>query len=70
MAGGEAHEVKGYDARMQLHEIDPAELIGDKGYDSDGIRNDLAHRTRDPATIEPQDAHRIRSRQACDRQLD
>ncbi len=48
MAGGEAHEVKGYDARMQLHEIDPAELIGDKGYDSDGIRNDLAHRTRDP----------------------
>src|SRR6266513_1265739 len=44
VTGGEAHEVKGYDALMQLHEIDPAKLIGDKGYDSDGIRNDLAER--------------------------
>src|SRR6266550_1528210 len=44
VTGGEVHEVKGYDALMQLHEIDPAKLIGDKGYDSDGIRNDLAER--------------------------
>ncbi len=25
---------------MSLHEIDPAKLIGDKGYDSDGIRSE------------------------------
>src|SRR5216117_2999623 len=48
VTGGEAHEVKGYDALMQLHEIDPAKLIGDKGYDSDGIRNDLAERGIEP----------------------
>src|SRR6266516_2122818 len=42
------NEVKGYDALMQLHEIDPAKLIGDKGYDSDGIRNDLAERGIEP----------------------
>jgi transposase len=48
VTGGEVHEVKGYDALMQLHEIDPAKLIGDKGYDSDGIRNDLAARGIEP----------------------
>src|SRR5947209_10336997 len=48
VTGGEAHEVKGYDAPMQLHDIDPAKLIGDKGYDSDGIRNDLAERGIEP----------------------
>src|SRR6266536_2020774 len=48
VTGGEVHEVKGYDALMQLHEIDPAKLIGDKGYDSDGIRNDLAERGIEP----------------------
>ncbi len=55
LAGGQARSSQGLSAP-----------IPQKG---DGIRNDLAHRTRDPATIEPQDAHRIRSRQACDRQL-
>src|SRR6266536_2444956 len=53
VTGGEVHEVKGYDALMQLHEIDPAKLIGDKGYDSDGIRNDLAERGIEPV-IPPQ----------------
>ena len=48
MTGGEVHEVKGYDALMQLHEIDPAKLIGDKGYGSGGIRNDLAKRGIEP----------------------
>ena len=48
VTGGEVHEVKGYDALMQLHEIDPAKLIGDKGYDSGGIRNDLAKRGIEP----------------------
>ena len=31
---GEAHEVKGYDALMELHNVDPERLLGDKGYDS------------------------------------
>src|SRR5206468_5387894 len=43
---GEAHEVKGYDALMELHDVDPDRLLGDKGYDSDNIRNDLAERKR------------------------
>jgi transposase len=44
VTGGEAHEVKGYDALMELHGINPDRLLGDKGYDSDDIRNDLANR--------------------------
>jgi hypothetical protein len=35
VTGGEAHEVKGYDALMRLHEADPSKLLSDKGYDSD-----------------------------------
>src|SRR4029077_17586302 len=45
---GEAHEVKGYDALMELHDINPDRLLGDKGYDSDDIRNDLADRGIEP----------------------
>jgi transposase len=41
VTGGEAHEVKGYDALMELHDVYPDKLLGDKGYDSDDIRNDL-----------------------------
>ena len=37
MTGGEAHEVKGYDALMELHDINPDRLLGDKGYDSDDV---------------------------------
>ena len=48
MTGGEAHEVKGYDALMELHDINPGRLLGDKGYDSDDIRNDLADRGIEP----------------------
>ena len=48
MTGGEAHEVKGYDALMELHDINPDRLLGDKGYDSDDIRNDLADRGIEP----------------------
>jgi hypothetical protein len=29
---------------MELHDNDPDRLLGDKGYDSDNIRNDLAER--------------------------
>src|SRR6266536_3628687 len=32
----------------EVHEVNPAKLIGDKGYDSDGIRNDLAERGIEP----------------------
>ena len=48
MTGGEAHEVKGYDALMELHDINPDRLLGDKGYDSDDIRYDLAERGIEP----------------------
>src|SRR5262245_56282331 len=48
VTGGEAHEVKGYDALMELHDINPDSLLGDKGYDSDDIRDDLAERGIEP----------------------
>ena len=48
MTGGEAHEVKGYDALMELHDINPDRLLGDKGYDSDDIRNNSADRGIEP----------------------
>jgi len=50
VTGGEAHEVKGYDALMELHDINPDRLLGDKGYDSDDIRNDLADRGIEPGS--------------------
>ena len=42
------HEVKGYDALMELHDVNPDRLLGDKGYDSDEIRNDLMDRGIEP----------------------
>ena len=33
---------------MELHDAHPAKLLGDKGYDSDEIRNDLAKRGIEP----------------------
>jgi len=65
VTGGEAHEVKGYEALIELHDVAPDRLLGDKGYDSDAIRDDFyqaRHRARDLAAIEPQNADRIRSR--------
>ncbi len=44
VTGGEAHEVKGYDALMELCEAQPEKLLGDKGYDADAIRDDLKER--------------------------
>jgi transposase len=35
---------------MELHDHDPDRLLGDKGYDSDNIRNDLAERGIEPVT--------------------
>ena len=40
--------MKAYDALMELHDIDPGKLLGDKGYDSDFIRDDLAERGIEP----------------------
>ena len=44
LTGGEAHEVKGYHALMELCEERPEKLLGDKGYDTDTIRDDLEER--------------------------
>ena len=48
VTGGEVHETQGFDALMALHDARPAKLLGDKGYDSDEIRNDLAKRGIEP----------------------
>jgi transposase len=44
ISGGEVHEVNAYEALMELHDGRPEKLLGDKGYDSDAIRDDLAER--------------------------
>jgi transposase len=48
LTGGEAHEVKGYEALIELHDVAPDKLLGDKGYDSDEIRDDLTMRGIEP----------------------
>ena len=48
VTGGEAHEVKGYEALIELHDVAPDRLLGDKGYDSDAIRDDLTKRGIEP----------------------
>jgi len=48
ISGGEVHEVNAYDALMELHDVNPKKLLGDKGYDSDAIRDDLAERGIEP----------------------
>jgi transposase len=48
LTGGEVHDTQGFDALMKLHDAQPAKLLGDKGYDSDEIRNDLAKRGIEP----------------------
>jgi hypothetical protein len=44
LTAGEAYEAKGYEALMRLHEAAPDRLLGDKGYDSGEIRDDLEKR--------------------------
>jgi transposase len=46
--GGEAHGVNGYEALIELHDVAPDRLLGDKGDDSDVIRDDLTKRGIEP----------------------
>ena len=48
VTAGEAHEVKGYTALIELHDVAPDRLLYDKGYDSDAIRDDLTKRGIEP----------------------
>jgi transposase len=48
VTGGETHEVKGYEALMELCEAQPEKLLGDKGYDANAIRDDLKKRGIEP----------------------
>jgi len=44
LTGGEAADCQSYQTLIELPECAPGALIGDKGYDSDAIRNDLRAR--------------------------
>ena len=45
---GEAHDAMAYDALMQTDDVRPKALLGDKGYDSDAIREDSWFHGTDP----------------------
>jgi hypothetical protein len=51
LTGGEAHEVTGRDALMELFEAQPEKLLGDKGYDANAIRADLEARGIEPVIL-------------------
>ena len=48
MTPGQAHDATGYDHLMDDGAPDPETMIGDKGYDSDAIRDDLEERGAEP----------------------
>lgn len=48
LSEGEAHDVTAYDALMEQRESDPGAMLGDKGYDSNAIRDDLQDRGTAP----------------------
>jgi IS5 family transposase len=39
---GQAHDVTAFPALMQEVDCDPEQLLGDKGYDSDAVRQEVA----------------------------
>ena len=41
---GQEHEINAYPALMQEIDADPEQLLADKGYDSDAVREDVADR--------------------------
>ena len=50
LTSGEAHDASAYPDLMGERDSDPGVLLGDRGYDSDGIRRDA----RDPDEAQPQ----------------
>ncbi len=48
MTPGQAHDATAYHDLMEEGAPDPETMIGDKGYDSDAIRDDLEERGADP----------------------
>ena len=44
MTAGQEADCSNYDALMEARDSDPAVMLGDKGYDSDPIRQDLRDR--------------------------
>ncbi len=44
MTAGQEADCSNYDALMEMRDSDPAIMLGDKGYDSDPIRQDLRDR--------------------------
>ena len=41
---GQAHDVTAFSALMQEIDCDPEQMLGDKGYDSEAVRNDIEQR--------------------------
>ena len=41
---GQAHDVTAFPALMQEINCDPEQMLGDKGYDSEAVRNDIEER--------------------------
>src|ERR1700757_3842094 len=41
---GQAHDVTAFPALMQEIDCDPEQMLGDKGYDSDAVRQEIADR--------------------------
>ena len=48
LSAGEAHDLTGYDDLMEERDSDPGAMLGDKGYDSDQVRQDLRDRGAAP----------------------
>lgn len=44
LSEGQAHDATAYDALMAERDSDPGAMLGDKGYDSDRIRQDVRDR--------------------------
>ena len=66
LSPGEAHDVTGYDDLMAERDSDPGAMLGDKGHDSDPVRQDL----RDRGTAPEIPTKRSRKVQYCvDEQL-
>jgi transposase len=45
---GETHDVKGYEALMEVEAPDPKVLLADRGYDANAIREDIEERGATP----------------------